>query len=417
MRGLIIMANNLLIDVQTWQPASTARMINTCALIYLANKKFNNFEDFKGNRGSTVTFDLPLKFNSEESLAITTWQPTVQRQQALTVDREKSVACEFSNPETIYNVADYMERVGEAAAIELGSVIEADVGQTIIEHTYRAYGDGVTSISSFQQLAEAAAKFRNTGAPKSELCGIIPDTISPAIVGSGLNQFAPIRNNEIANSWQIGNFSNVDWYTSNLLPIHTAGTVGDAQKTLVVVGINPAGTQLSMTITGDTGADADAIKKNDILTFKPTSGLRYLTEYGHHPSMQAVQVRAVSDAAAVAGTPSTIVVNIFPALIVDPTDALRNINKAVTAGMELTVAKSHVAGMLFHKSSLMLAMAKLPNQSPFPTSNAVDKNTGAAMRLYHGTKFAENLTGFVHDALIGYTLIDANAQRLIIPLS
>src|SRR5690606_40042124 len=127
----------------------------------------------------------------------------------------------------IFNARDYMERFGKAAIYEIGSNIESHVAQNCVTNTYRFYGDGVTPINSYNQLVQDIALYTNYGAARGGLKGYLSDVAEPAIVGSGLNQFAPSRNDRIANSWEVGRFAGCEWYKSNLLPVHVAGTTGN----------------------------------------------------------------------------------------------------------------------------------------------------------------------------------------------
>lgn len=406
------MATNQLIDVVTYQKSLLAKLQNSFAYIEKANTQFREHQNFKGNLGTSISFELPIKFAADRSsLEVTTFQPTKMRQQTLTVDEPINVAYEYSNQETIYNVSDYMKDFGDSAVAEIGGEVEANVALNNLTHTYRTFGDGVTDLNSFQQLAQAAANYRNTGSPKVNLCGIIPDIKDPAIVGNGLAQFVPRRNDEIAMSWDIGKFANVNWYTSNLCPTHTAGTVGETAQTLTVKVIN---SETQLTLSGATASDADAIKKNDILTFQDSvsgvDNIRFLTEYGHQVSQQKVQVRATADAGADGS--GDVVVNIFPALNSTAGDSARNISTAVVADMELKALKSHLAGILFYEPALMLGMPQLNKQDPFPTANSMDPDSKVAIRLTYGSIFGKNLTGFIHDALWGSTLVDEYAMRL-----
>jgi hypothetical protein len=61
------------------------------------------------------------------------------------------------------------------------------------------------------------ANYRNYGAPNAKAKAYVDDVTIPSVVGSGLNQFATDRNNEIANSWMLGDFSNCEFMSSNLL--------------------------------------------------------------------------------------------------------------------------------------------------------------------------------------------------------
>ena len=228
----------------------------------------------------------------------------------------------------------------------------------------------------------------------------MPDTATPEIIGSGLNQFVTGRNEDMANSWELGKFSRSDFYQSNMLPVHTAGTIGDDGETMTVVSINAAGNQL--TLNGVTASTA-TLKTGDIIEFNDSvagqPNMRFLTYIGHRASDQKVQVRIAGDA--ISDGTGQIVVDIFPSLVSDATLPEANINNAVAAGMELKCLPSHRAGLIVGGDALYLAMPSLPDQSPFATSKDSDPETGVSMRVTKGTKFAENEMGIVLDCIAG----------------
>lgn len=407
------MASNILVDVSTYQLSGLALLQNLYAYISMANTKFKDFDRIINNRGASVTFDLPPRFVSNSSL-VANFQDSAQRLQTLTVDQAENVAYEFTSQEEIFNVDDYMERFGKSAMAELGAKVEANVALNNLTHTYRFFGNGTTPINSYQQLAQALAFYRNYGSPRYNTRGILPDIDTPAIVGSGLAQFATERNDQIANSWWIGDFSGTEWYQSNLLPVHTAGTVGENASTLTVVSINAAGDQITCSGAGagETVLVNDLLEFNDGVAGQPN--VRYLTFIGHEVSANSVQCRITVDATEAGGN---IVLNVFPALVGPATGGRdQNTNVDIAAGMQISVLPSHRAGLIYGGDALFLGMPRLPDQEPFPTANSVDPDTGVSMRLYYGTKFGENQKGFVNDVIWGSTLVDEYAMRLVFPL-
>jgi len=425
--------NNILQTVQTYQPSGLAFMLNSYAMIDLSNKKFKDFEQEEANLGDTVTFDLPPRSLAQQGLVVT-FQQSQQRVQSLVCSQSANISRSFSNQQFIFNVREYMEQFGKADVLELGSYIEIDVSKNIVSGVqnqitgelqtdsgpYRFYGDGVTPINSFGQLAQALSNFRDYGAAMNDVRGILPLTVVSEIVNSGLNQFVWDRNEKLAASWKLGSFSNCNWYQSNLLPIHNAGTVGDSAQTLTLVSTNdPTGQNITqLTFSGATPNDLNAIKAGDLLEFQDgvanQQNARYLTFIGHSPSNQPVQFRATANAAADGS--GNVVINIFPALVSAQT-LNQNLNRSLSAGMQVKALPSHRAGVIYSGNSLFLAMPRLPEEVPFPTANKVDKESGASMRMYYGSLFGQNQRGFVYDDIWGSTMIPENSIRLIFPLS
>lgn len=412
-------SDNILQQVKTYQMSNLAFLLNLSAFIGTANTRFKDFDRLTANLGDTVTFDLPPRFVTTPSL-VASFQPAEQRVQPLTVDKEISTSYAFTDQQFIFNARDYMERFGKAAIYEIGSKIESHVAQNCVTNTYRFYGDGVTPINSYNQLAQAIALYTNYGAARGGMKGYLSDVAEPAIVGSGLNQFAPSRNDRIANSWEVGRFAGCEWYKSNLLPVHVAGTTGNTGATLTVKSFTPNAdgsiTQITFTTSGDAN-DANAVKKYDKFEFQDGVGslpnLRYLTFIGHLPSNNPVQFQATEDAGSDGS--KDIVVKIYPPLQSTATNS-QNLNTALQVGMKAKVLPSHRAGLITAGDPLYLAMPQLPNETPYPTGNSVDPDTGVSIRQYYGSMFAQNMRGMVHDAIYGSTLVPEYSMALIFPL-
>ncbi len=412
------MAANILVNVQTYQESGLAFMQNLNCFVATANTKFRDFEKMEAQLGSTVTFDLPPRFVAGGSLVVT-FQPADQRIQSLTVDQQESVAYAFSAQQFIFNVENYMEKFGKGAIKELSAKIEINVAQNCVSNTYRYYGDGVTPINSYNQLAQALSLFRNYGSITHDVKGYLSDIAVAQIVGTGLNQFAMKRNDEIAMSWEVGEFSRCEWYQSNLLPVHIAGTEGQAGSTLTVVSttLDSFGAVTAITFSGaHSASDANSVKQYDKFEFLDIAGypnLRYLTFVGHTPSANSVQFQATADAASTGG--SQVTVQISPALQVNATN-YQNLNAPIVAGMQVSVLPTHRAGMISAGNSLFLAMPTLPDQTPYPTGNAYDPDTGVSLRQYYGAQFGQNLQAMVNDAIWGSTLVAENSMALIFPV-
>lgn len=407
--------NNELQAVQTYQTSLLAALSNQNCFMdpRVSNMRFKNFNKMTAQLGDTVNFDEPFRYVTYDGL-VATFQATTQRVRSLQVNKAKNTSIAMSAQEFIFNLENYMDRMAMGAMAELGAVIEADIASGIIDGAYRFYGDGTTPLTSFTQLATAQAYFRNFSNALSAPVGIIDDISEPAIIGSGLTQFAPTRNNDIANSWEIGKVAEFTWFRSNFLPIHNAGAAGVAGTPLTFVSINSTGTQI--TFSG-AGTVTDLVKAGDLFSFPQDNGtdsaLNYLTFTGHMPSQNFVQVRVTSDADSSAGT---VVVDIYPALIVDPTNSECNLTRALTTNDIATVLPSHRAGLIMSGSPLFVAMPMLPTTSPFISASANDPDTGVSVRVQHGELFGQNTRGVIHDVIWGKTYVPEYCMRLIIPL-
>lgn len=424
---------NILQTVQTYQESELAYLLNLSCFVSTANTRFKDFEKMEANLGDTVTFDLPPRYVTTNSL-VATFQPSQQRVQNLTVDQAVNTSYTFTNQQFIFNVREYMDRFGKSAVTEISSNVEANIALNavsgVISQTtgqpdvnsgpYRFYGDGVTAINSFGQLANALAAFRNYGAVKDKLKFYLSDIAVPQIVNTGLNQFVMDRNEEMAMSWMVGNWMGVEFYQSNLLPIHVSGTVGNAGRTLTLVSTNdPTGNNVTQLTFSDTTAnDAGSVLAGDLFQFQDgvagQPNMRYLTFIGHVPSAQPVQFRATANAATVA---NSITINVFPPLVWAGGNPNQNLNNPLAAGMQVKALPSHRAGLIVGGDALFLGMPRLPDQAPFPTANESDPDTGVSLRLTYGTLFGQNQFGWIHDIVWGSTLVPEYSMRVIFPLS
>lgn len=410
-------SDNIFQDVATYQESQLALLSNYGCFISKSNTRFNNFQDFAGNLGSSVTYDSPPRFTTNNSL-VASFQAAEQLVHTLTVDQAASVAYAVSAQQYIFNVDDYMDKFGRSAVAEIGSKVEANVAELAETNTFRFYGDGTTPINSYLQLADALAMFRTFGAVKQETKGYLLDTAVPAIINSGLAQFSNDRNNEIANSWEVGRFSMADWYQSNLLKLHTAGTEGQQASTLTVVSVvkNADDAVTSITFSGTNAAsDDDSVKAHDKFQFSDgVSGqpnMRFRTYIGHEVSQAPVQFRATDDAAS---SGSQVTVSIYPPLKASA-GRDQNINNEIAAGMQCTVLPNHRCGLITSGNPLYVAMPRLPEETPFPTGNMVDPDMGISCRTYYGSRFGQNERGYVTDVIWGKDMVDEYAFMLAFP--
>jgi hypothetical protein len=413
--------SNILQSVQTYQKASLGRLLNEMVHVSLANTKFKEFNKTfaPSNLGNTVTFDKPPRMFANDTLVVDSFDGVEQRVETLTVDQKANVNYVVDNEEYIFNLEpnDYMKEFGDSAMAELGVKVESNIANVWINTPYRFYGDGVTTISSFKQLVKANQYFRNFGAPAGDFDVVLQDLAVSDIVDTGLSQFVTTRNNELANSWELGSFNRANYFMSNLLPIHTAGTLGEDATTLTVVSTNdPTGANITQITFSGAGTDADAVKEHDLMYFLDSvSGqpnLRYRTFTGHTVSANPVQVRITADAASSAGS---VTVSVYPALSVTP-GRNQNLNVNIVAGMQAKILPSHRRGGIIAGKAFYTAMPKLPTQTPFPTANQIDDESRVAIRMTYGSLFGKAEQGNIYDIIWGYKGVPEYLQALIFPL-
>lgn len=436
---MAVFPNNILQQVQTYQRSSLGLLLNLCAHISTANTKFKDFEKMTANLGSTVTFDLPPRFTTTAGL-VASFQSANQRVLRLTADQANNTSFAVTSQQRIFNLEkgeeDYMRVFGKSAIAELANLVESNIALNWVSGVvsqldgttntfsgpFRFFGDGSTSITSYQQLAQAVMYFKNFGAVAEGMKFYLPDTIIPAIVGSGLNQFVPQRNNDIAMSWEVGDFGTplVHYYQSNLMPIHVSGNTGVNNQTLTVVSTNdPTGNNVTqITVSGATSSDSNAVFSGDLFQFRDgvanQPNMRFLTFTGHVQSANPVQFRAIENAGA--NSSGNVTISIYPPLNWAG-GANQNLNNPISAGMQLLALPSHRAGGIMGGDAMFIALPQLPEQSPYDTANEYDPDTHASLRLTYGSVFGQNQTGMIYDEVHGSTFVPEYCMRLIVPLS
>lgn len=436
---MAVFPQNILQQVQTYQRSSLGLLLNLCCHIATANTKFKDFDKIQANLGSTVTFDLPPRFTTTAGL-VASWQPAVQRVLQLVADQSNNTSFAVTAQQRIFNLEkgeeDYMRVFGKSAIAELANLVETNIAlnwasavvsqvngtMNTFSGPYRFFGNGTTAISSYQQLATAIMYFKNYGSVAEGIKVYLPDTIIPSIVGSGLNQFVPNRNDDIAMSWEVGDFGTplVHYYQSNLMPLHVSGNTGVNGQTLTVISTNdPTGQNVTqITCSGASTSDANAVLSGDVFQFADgVSGqpnMRYLTFIGHSQSANPVQFRATANSAS--NSSGNVVINVYPALNWAG-GADQNLNNPIAAGMQLLTFPSHRCGGILGGDGLFMAMPQLPEQSPYDTANEYDPETGASLRLTYGSVFGQNQTGMIYDEVHGSVIVPEYSMRYLVPLS
>ena len=431
-------ASNVLQDVESYQASGLALLQNMTVHVKTANNKFKNFEKEVGNLGDNITFDLPLRFTVSKTLK-GLFQGVDQRKLQLVADQAHSVTIGVSNQELVFNLEngpeDFMNYAGKSAIAALATDIDSTIAENwhsgvlnsdtgnlnTFSGPYRFFGNGSSAINSYEQIARMIMFFKNYGFSYEGLKLYFPDTIVPSIIGTGLNQFLPEKNDEHVNSWQLGNWrpQNAEIYTSNLMPIHTSGQTGIDGDTLTVVSVNdPTGQNVTqITCSGASTDTAGAIKSGDVLQFKDgVSGqpdMRYLTFTGYKQSANPVQFRATADATSSGGN---VTLTITPGLNWAGGNT-KNLNNAIAAGMQILTFPSHRCGGALGNNAMFVGMPRLPDEQPYPTSTKSDSNSGVALKLYYGSLPFENQRGFQYSAVSGSVIVPEQSMRMLVPLT
>lgn len=410
---------NILQQVVTWNMADLEIFQNQCVFVSTANTRYMNPENFAGNLGSSVSYETPPRLVSEASLVVN-FQEIQQNSRTLTVNNQQNVSYAGTAEQIVFNnLEEYTTRLGDVAMATLATKVETVVAGLCESIPYRFYGNGVTPITSAQQLAQMIANFKAYSTAPGVLKVYLDLQAIPAIVNTMQNQFTIDRNNINARTWMLGNWDGVDYYTSNLLPIHTAGTIGNASPVtpLTVVSTNdPTGNAITSITFSGAGTDASAVKKYDRMQFVNVSSTvpYFLTWMGQVVTNLPVQLIATADAASSGGN---VTISIYPPLCATAGNINQNINTNIVAGMKVQLAPTCKNGACVSDNAMYVAMPKLPSCYPFPSSTATDENSSVSVRLYYGVIPFQNVYGWTRDVIWGQDGNPPNWMAILFPIN
>jgi hypothetical protein len=420
--------DNVVQNVETYQLTQIAWLLLEYALIRNSNRHFDDLIEFGGQLGSTVSFNREPQNIFTRGTIKPTMQPITQKKLELKVDQQGNSSFSIPPIQDYFNIepTDWMNKVQTSALKEIGTSIETDLGNQIT-NCFRYYGDGVTAITSAEQLADCVELFEEFGASNINMLAVLPSVVYPKIMSTMLQQFATKRNDELADyKWYQGEYNGCSWGKSKVLPIHKAGTIGISNLELTVVSTNdPSGANVTqITCSGSIGTDANAIKKGDCMRFIDgvsingvVKNMRYLTYHGHVETQNNyVAMCAAADAGSNSGL---VTINLTHPLCSVSGIAENNINYAIQPGMKIHVNPSHRVGVIMSGNPLYLAM---PNPmswiktDPFKQTVVVDEETGISVCMYEGWSPDQAVRFTSMPSIWGTTIEPLNAMRICLPL-
>ena len=436
---------NYLQQVQTYNSdAQLPGFLNqNCFISDICNHEYTDFEKkIPSNLGDTIGVALPMASVANAGLIVSA-QPIRQNIAHLSVIGAANVAIAVTNQQRIFNMDKdgFWKATGKGMVSELGAKVEQAVAQHITSSATDMRQDSATygqpqylsgptrfvdftqtGLLSYQALDQSMSDFISLGAPSDDHCMVLPTNYYSPIIGSGLTQFVPTRNNDIAQSWLVGEFGSprTKYYRSNYLPLHTAGYLGENSVTLTVVSTNdPTGANVTAITFSGAGSHIGAVKAGDLGYFLPASNLNALTFYGHMTSNQPVQFRAIADADSSSNVTVQIISNTHTegqGLCSIAGNALQNISGPILAGMTAKFIPSHRAGLRVCGKAFYVAIPRLDDERPYDTSVDTDDETKVSLRMYYGAVFGQNQKWLVNDVIWGALLLSRYSQRICLPV-
>ncbi len=316
--------------------------------------------------------------------------------------------------------------------------VEQRCSEIATENTFMAYYNGdlpaagsnakLSEVSTLSSIRHAYDNMSERGL-QGNVDVFLDHRATRRIVSSQQALFTPNMNDNSVQKWVAGlGVEGMDFFKSNLLHTHTAGSIGDGNIELTLTNASADGKTLTFD-AGVANAGAEAAK-NDIIEFviqnlDGTDNLYPLTMGGTNAdlSSQKVQARVTADAAVDAAGSIVIQVvanhdkGLFARDEANGTEnGFANISRAFVTGANADKARiipSHKSGVMSLKDSLYLAMADLPSLAPFDSSTqTVD---GVSLRMGNVTNGDTRACNYYIDGLYGIYWQPESTMRICLP--
>ncbi len=340
------------------------------------NKEFT--KEFKV--GDTVEVRYPQRFLIRDGQG---YQP-----QGLT-DRYTSVSCnqqfgvdfDWSSAEQALNLEDVRSRYIEPAMAQLANEIDSRAANWAYLNANNVVGSLGTNPTAYSTYLSARGRMVNLACPPGTKGMIATPNMINTIIGGNLTLFNPPA--EITKQFKegaIGQASGFEWYESNNLYSHTAGTWA---STVSVNGANQSGNSLTITATaGDTFNVGDTFSIGST-----TTAVNAVNPMNRRTTGEVKHFIITQALTAVGG--GVDVINFNPA-IVGPGDQYQNVDQLPPTGAALTLWPGTITpngltgklGLALHRDAFALVGVKLVTpQAVELASQTRDPASGISVRF------------------------------------
>ena len=333
--------------------------------------------------GSTVTIKFPQRFQASDGMG---YQPqginristTVSLDQWIQVgfewdDYEAAVKLERSEQELRENYFD-------PAAAAIAQTIDSRCAQFAYQNSSTVVGQLGTDPTTVQTYYQARQRLQEKACPPGKRAMCISSSMMTSLGSNITNVFHPA--DEITAQWKegaIGRLAMFDFYESNSLYTHTAGTWAAA---VTVNGANQSGTSLAITCTaGDTFNQGDKISIANVNFVNPMT-----YRYPGHPALETFTITA--PLTGVGGGNPADVLSILPAIYA-PGSQYQNVDNLPANGAALTLwpgtttpnGKVGTVGLALSRFAFAIVGAKLYVPIAAEKAGAAqDPDTGISVR-------------------------------------
>ena len=352
--------------------------------------------------GQTVQIKLPQSWTVRQGLG---YNPQGIARLATTISLDQVFGIDFEWDS--YQKHVYMERSEseletqylKPAALQLAQEVDSRAAQFGYQNASNVVGSLGTDATSINVFAAAERRLYEKACSGKEHKLCISPSLMQSYVQNNVTQFNP--GSDIARMWRkglVGEAAGWEWYRSNSLYQHTAGTAATSGVTMT--GASQSGN--SLTVTGTNG---QTLKQGDKFSIANVNGVNPRTRRAG--SMGAQNFTVLADVTLTGGTDT---ITVLPA-IYGPGSQYQNVDALNTNGAALTIwpgtpapsGKSGIVSLGMADQAFALSGGKF--EVPKAVERAeqtVDPDTGMSVRFVRAWDQRESKMTNRFDMCIGF---------------
>lgn len=373
------MANNFLfVDWLTME--SLRILVNKLQIAQFMNTDYNKEYTREFAVGETVRVKLPQRFTVRTGLGYTP-QAINRLYTTVTVDQIFGIDFEWDSVEKALKVERGEEAIRreyiEPAMAQIANEIDSRAALWAYHNTNNIVGVLGTNPTAIDPFLGARQVLNEKACTPGERGMIVPPKVETSLISNLTNLFNPTS--EISRQYKegsMGRAAGFDWYASNNLYSHTAGTWQGAVS-VTTTSVDGASTIVLTCTTGDTFKQGDVFSIANVNAVNPVS----------RRSTGSSQLFVVT--ANATGASSTATVSVSPT-IYGPGSQYQNVDRLPTAADVLTLfpgttspnGLSGIQSLALNRDAFALVGVKLETPKAVEmASQTRDPETGIAIRF------------------------------------
>jgi hypothetical protein len=353
--------------------------------------------------GASVQVKFPQKFLIRDGLGYTP-QPINRISTTVSLDQPFGIDFQWDDYEDAVKAERSKEEITEQylqpAAAQLAQEIDSRAAQFAYQNSSNVIGILGTDPAAITTYYSVRRRMMEKAAPKGKRAMIISTSMMATLGGLVTSIFQPP--DEVSKMFKdgaLGRLAGFDWYESNSLWSHTAGTWAGAVTT---TGANQSGTSLLITATA-----GDTFLKGDKFSIASVNAVNPMTRRIAGPA-QAQQFTVTQDLTAAGG--GADVLNFLPAIF-GPGSQYQNVDALPGALAALTLwpgtaapnGKIGTVGLALTPLAFAMVGAKLYSPKAVEVlSQKQDPKTGLAVRFVKAWDPIQSMQINRFDSLLGF---------------